>query len=95
MISTSVVAVKSIALLLSLTVAYLAFYAYRRSERAPMFYVSMGFVFIGIGAICEGIVLNTFDTSMFSAALVQAVLVSVGMVLILRSLLFDPERRNG
>lgn len=83
-----------IALSLSLSVAYLAFYAHRRSESSPMFYVSIGFVFIGIGAICEGIILNTFNTSLLSAALVQAVLVSVGMLLILRSIMLDPEQQN-
>ena len=94
MISTSIVAVKLVALLLSLSVAYLAFYAYRQSESDPMFYVSVGFVFIGIGAICEGLILNTFNTSMFSAALIQATLVSVGMLLILRSLTLNSEQQN-
>ena len=94
MISIPIVAVKLLALLLSLSVSYLAFYAYRRSESDPMFYVSVGFVFIGIGAICEGVILKTFDTSLFSAALVQAILVSVGMLLILRSVMFDPEQQN-
>lgn len=94
MISTSIVAVKLVALLLSLSVAYLAFYAYRQSESDPMFYVSVGFVFIGIGAICEGLILNTFNTSMFSAALIQAILVSVGMLLILRSLMLNPGQQN-
>lgn len=94
MSSIPIVAVKLIALLLSLSVAYLAFYAYRRSESDPMFYVSVGFVFIGIGAICEGLILDTFETSMFSAALIQAILVSVGMVLILRSLTLDPGQHD-
>lgn len=94
MSSIPIVAVKSTALLLSLSVAYLAFYAYRRSESGPMFYVSVGFVFIGIGAICEGLILDTFETSMFSAALIQAILVSVGMVLILRSLMLDPGSQD-
>jgi hypothetical protein len=92
MTSIPVVAVKLVALLLSLTVAYFAFYAYRRSGSAPMVYVSIGFVFIGIGAVCEGLILDVLGTSMFSAALVQAVLVSTGMVLILRSITLDVER---
>lgn len=94
MISTPVIVVKLIALSLSLSIAYLAFYAYRRSESNPMFYVSVGFIFIGIGAICEGLIINTFNTSLFSAALVQAVLVSVGMLLILRSIMLGPEQQN-
>lgn len=94
MTSVPVVAVKLIALLLSLSVAYLAFYAYRRSEHAPMIYVSVGFVFIGVGAICEGLILDVLGTSLFSAALVQAVLVSAGMVLILRSITLGPDQRQ-
>jgi hypothetical protein len=92
MTSLPVVAVKLVALLLSLAVAYLAFYAYRRSESAPMIYVSVGFVFIGVGAVCEGLILGVLGTSMFSAALVQAALVSTGMVLILRSITLESDR---
>ncbi|OTF01752.1 hypothetical protein [Halorubrum sp. SD683] len=92
MTTVPIVAVKLIALLLSLTVAYLAFYAYRRSESAPMIYVSVGFVFIGVGAICEGLILSVLEMSMFSAALVQALLVSLGMVLILRSITLGPQK---
>jgi hypothetical protein len=93
MISVPIILIKLIALLLSLSVAYLAFYAYRRSDNPPMVYVSAGFVFIGIGAICEGLILSALDTSMFSAALTQAVLVSFGMLLILRSVTLDPEQK--
>jgi hypothetical protein len=94
MTSLSVVTLKLVALLLSLAVAYLAFYAYRRSESAPMLYVSAGFVFIGVGAVCEGLILGALDTSMFSAALIQTVLVSTGMVLILRSITLDSDRHE-
>mgnify|MGYP006282063839 CR=1 FL=1 len=94
MTSVPILTVKLVALLLSLTVAYLAFYAYRRSESAPMIYVSIGFVFIGVGAVCEGLILGVLDTSRFSAALVQAALVSLGMVSILRSITLDAEQRR-
>ena len=94
MTSIPIILIKLIALSLSLSVAYLAFYAYRQSENRPMVYVSVGFVFIGIGAICEGLILDTFDTSLFSAALVQTILVSVGMLLILRSIVYDPDQQH-
>ncbi|WP_254538448.1 DUF7521 family protein [Halomarina litorea] len=86
--------IKLVTLLLSLSVAYLAFYAYRRSELFPMVYVSVGFVFIGVGAICEGLIYGVLGTSLFSAALVQAVLVSSGMALILRSIMLSPDRQG-
>ncbi|MBX0297611.1 DUF7521 family protein [Haloarcula nitratireducens] len=94
MISLPIIAVKLITLLLSLSVAYLAFYAYQRSDSSPMFYVAVGFIFIGVGAICEGLVYRMLGTSLFSAAVVQAVLVSFGMLLILRSILAGPETQN-
>jgi len=77
---------KLITLVLSLVVAYLAFHGYRRSGRTPMLYVSGGFVFIGAGAICEGLIYHAFGTTIASAALVQAVIVSSGMILVLLSL---------
>ncbi|WP_254525645.1 DUF7521 family protein [Natrinema caseinilyticum] len=82
----SFVLAKLITLVLSLTVAYLAYHGYRRNGQTPMLYVSGGFVFIGAGAICEGLIYQTFGTTILSAALIQAVIVSSGMLLILVSL---------
>ena len=94
MIGLPIVVVKTITLLLSFSIAYLAFYASRRSDSRPLLYVSVGFVFIGVGAICEGLVYTLLGTSQFSAALVQAALVSFGMVLILRSIVAGPDRQQ-
>lgn len=77
---------KLITLVLSLLVAYLAYHGYRRSGETPMLYVSGGFIFIGAGAICEGLIYHVFGTTIASAALVQAVIVSSGMILVLLSL---------
>ncbi|MBZ6496859.1 DUF7521 family protein [Natrinema longum] len=77
---------KLITLVLSLVVAYLAYHGYRRSGQTPMLYVSGGFVFIGAGAICEGLIYHAFGTTIASAALVQAAIVSSGLVLVLISL---------
>ncbi|RRJ29426.1 DUF7521 family protein [Halocatena pleomorpha] len=78
--------VKLITFFLSLVVAYLAYHGYRRSGQKPMLYVSGGFVFIGAGAVCEGLIYHTFGTTITSAAFVQAVIVSSGMMLVLLSL---------
>nr|WP_254769423.1 hypothetical protein [Salinilacihabitans rarus] len=80
------VVAKLITLALSLVVAYLAFHAYRRHGREPMLYVSAGFVLIGAGAICEGLIYLVFGTSILSAGLIQAAIVSSGLVLVLVSL---------
>ncbi|GAB6861782.1 hypothetical protein ACFR97_14525 [Haloplanus litoreus] len=86
MIDSAVLTVKLITLALSLGVAYLAFHGYRRNGSQPMLYVSVGFVFIGVGAICEGLLHCTFGASLRSAALVQSLIVSSGMLFVLMSL---------
>lgn len=86
MIQPSFLVVKLVALVLSLVVAGLAYHGYRRSGSQPMLFVAGGFVCIGVGAICEGLIYLVFDTTLFSAALVQAIVVSVGMLLVLASL---------
>jgi hypothetical protein len=91
MISVPIVLVKLVALVFSLGVAYLAFYGYRRNESVPMLSVAAGFVFIGVGAVCESLVYRVLDTSLLSAAVVQTGLVSVGMLLILASLVLGPD----
>ncbi|MFC4249020.1 hypothetical protein ACFOZ7_19165 [Natribaculum luteum] len=86
MIQPPLAIAKLITLALSLAVAYLAYHGYRRNGSEPMLYVSVGFVFIGAGAICEGLIYLVFDTSIESAGLIQALLVSSGMLLVLASL---------
>jgi hypothetical protein len=85
-ISVSFLAVKLVTLVLSLLVAGLAYHGYRRSGSEPMLYVAGGFVFIGVGAICEGLIYRVFGTTLLSAAAVQAAIVSGGLLLVLASL---------
>jgi hypothetical protein len=91
MIDPPFIIVKLITLVLSLVVAYLAYHGYRRSDSEPMLYVSGGFVFIGVGAICEGLIYRLFGTTLLSAALVQAAIVSCGLLLVLASLTLGTE----
>ncbi|GAB3317268.1 DUF7521 family protein [Haloplanus salinarum] len=92
MIAPPVLIVKLITLVLSLVVAYLAYHGYRRNESAPMLYVAVGFVFIGVGTICEGLIYRLFGTSLQSAAIMQALIVSSGLLFILASLTRRPTR---
>lgn len=86
MIEAPFLLAKLITFSLSLVVAYLAYHGYRRNGREPMLYVSAGFVVIGAGAVCEGLIYLVFGTSIVSAGLIQAAIVSSGMILILLSL---------
>lgn len=81
---------KLVVLALSLSIAYLAYHGYRRNGSEPMLYVSGGFVFIGTGAICEGMLYALAGISISTAGLVQAGLVSIGLTLILISLRTGP-----
>jgi len=85
-IETPFILAKLVTLGLSLAVSYLAYHGYRRNESQPMLYVAVGFVFIGAGAICEGLIHLVFGTSLVSAGLIQAAIVSSGMVFVLVSL---------
>ena len=87
MIETPLLLAKFVTLALSLAVAYLAFHGYRRNRSEPMLYVSVGFVFVGAGAICEGLIYTTLGTSIVSAGLIQAAIVSSGMLFVLVSLM--------
>ncbi|TYL40726.1 hypothetical protein CV102_02660 [Natronococcus pandeyae] len=77
---------KLVVLALSLSIAYLAYHGYRRNGNEPMLYVSGGFVFIGTGAICEGMLYALGGVSISAAGVVQAGLVSIGLTLVLVSL---------
>ncbi|MUV88524.1 hypothetical protein GJ629_00355 [Halapricum sp. CBA1109] len=91
MIQPPILLAKLITLVLSLVVASLAYHGYRRSDRDAMRYVAAGFLFIGVGAICESLVYQVLGTSLLSAALLQAALVSGGLLLILASLTFEGD----
>lgn len=91
MIETPLVLAKLVTFTLSLLVAYLAYHGYRRTGNEPMLYVASGFVFIGAGAICEGLIYVFFGTSIISAGLIQAVIVSTGMILVIISLTKSPQ----
>lgn len=86
MIETPLVLAKLVTFALGLLVAYLAYHGYRRTDSEPMLYVAAGFVFIAAGAICEGLIYTVFGTSILSAGLIQAAIVSLGMILVLISL---------
>lgn len=92
MIAPPVLIVKLMTLVLSLAVAYLAYHGYRRNGSTPMLYVAVGFVFIGVGTICEGLIYRLLGTSLQSAAVMQALIVSSGLLFILASLTRRPTR---
>lgn len=77
---------KLITVILGVTIAYQAYRSYRRSNGRPMLYVAIGFLFISVGAIIEG-VLYEFDVlSIYQASAIQTGIVALGMLFVLYSL---------
>lgn len=77
---------KLITVILGFTIAYQAYQSYRRFNGKPMLYVAIGFIFISVGAIIEG-VLYEFDVlSIYQASAIQTGIVALGMLFVLYSL---------
>lgn len=77
---------KSITVVLGVAIAYQAYRGYRRNHSEPLLYVAIGFVFISVGSVLEGILFDVFDFSIFYAGTAQTTIVATGMVFILYAL---------
>ncbi|WP_311171835.1 DUF7521 family protein [Halobellus ordinarius] len=71
---------------LGLLITYQAYRGYRVYGSEPMLYVAIGFLFISIGAVIEGILFDVFGLSIFLAGTIQTAIVAVGMLFVLYSL---------
>jgi len=71
---------------LGIAIAYQAYRGYRRTDSAPLRYVAVGFVFISIGAVLEGILFDVVGLSIFDAGTIQTAVVALGMLFILYAL---------
>ena len=77
---------KLVTVALGLLIAFQAYRGYRVHGSEPMFYVALGFVFISVGAVIEGVLYDVVGLSIFVAGTIQTSIVAVGMVVILYSL---------
>lgn len=71
---------------LGFIVAYQAYRSYRRGNGKPMLYVAVGFVFISIGSVIEGLLFELDVVSIYQAGAIQAVVAAIGMLFVLYSL---------
>ena len=71
---------------LGLLITYQAYKGYRTYGSEPMRYVAIGFLFISVGAVIEGVLFDVFNLSIFLAGTIQTAIVAVGMLVILYSL---------
>lgn len=77
---------KTITVSLGLLITYQAYRGYRVHGSEPMLYVAIGFLFISVGAVIEGLLFDVVGLSIFVAGTIQTTIVAVGMLIILYSL---------
>ncbi|MFC7027603.1 hypothetical protein ACFQJ5_08410 [Halomicroarcula sp. GCM10025324] len=77
---------KIITAALGVAIAYQAYRGYQRTGSDPLRYVAVGFVFISVGAVLEGILFDVLGLSIFDAGTIQTGVVAVGMLFILYAL---------
>ena len=81
---------------LGLLITYQAYKGYRTYGSEPMRYVAIGFLFISIGAVIEGVLFDVVGLSIFMAGTIQTAIVAVGMLVILYSLYGQmPQQATG
>lgn len=86
MVHIELVIAKLVTMGLGLLIAYKAYRGYRVYGSEPMLYVAIGFSFISIGAIVEGLLFDVLGVSIFVAGTIQTSIVAVGMLFVLYSL---------
>jgi hypothetical protein len=81
---------------LGLLITYQAFRGYSVHGSEPMLYVAIGFLFISVGSVIEGILFDVVELSLFVAGTVQTSIVAVGMLVVLYSLYGQiPQQTDG
>jgi hypothetical protein len=81
---------------LGLLITYQAYKGYRTYGSEPMLYVAIGFLFISIGSVIEGVLFDVVGLSIFMSGTIQTAIVAVGMLVILYSLYGrNPQQAKG
>ena len=86
MMHIELVIAKTVTAALGVAIAYQAYRGYREFGSEPMLYVAIGFLFISVGSVIEGVLFDVVGLSIFLAGTIQTALVAVGMLVILYSL---------
>lgn len=80
---------KVIVVALGLFISLQGYRAYKRYRNRAMFFLAIGFFTISIGAVTEGVLYDVVDFSIFSAGMIQTVIVAIGMLSILYSIYYQ------
>lgn len=82
----ALVIAKLVTIGLGLLITYQAYKGYRTYGSEPMLYVAIGFLFISVGSVIEGVLFEVVGLSIFQAGTIQTAIVAIGMLVILYSL---------
>jgi len=88
-ITSTVVALKTITLVLGGLITYFAFKAYRRTGSPPLRALALGFGTVTLGSLLAGVLDRVLDTAGTSVLAVESALTAVGFAIILYSLYAD------
>lgn len=77
---------KLVVVVLGLLIARQAYVGYRRYDSQPMLFVAVGFVFVAVGGVIEGVLFDVVGLSIFVAGTIQTLIVAVGFLCVLYSL---------
>ena len=77
---------KLVVVALGFLIAVQAFRGYRRGHGRPLLFVGVGFIFISVGAVIEGLLFEFAIASIYQAGAIQAIVAAIGMLFVLYSL---------
>lgn len=77
---------KLVTLALGLIITYQAYRGYRRTGSQPLLYVAVGFLFISVGVVAEGLLYEFGILPIYQASAAQTVVAAIGMLFVLYSL---------
>ena len=79
--------VRTLVLLLGLSIAYLSYRAYQRTGSRYLRNASIGFAIVAFGVFLEGVLYQLFDWSLVTVHIVESVVIAIGFTVLLYSLL--------
>lgn len=82
----TLVLVRLLIVALGAVVIYLSFKSHRQNHSNAMLLLSIGFTFITVGAVIEGILFEFLGFDIFGAHTVESILVALGLMAILYSI---------
>lgn len=80
------IAAKLIVMLVGLFISYQAYLGYTRHGSTAMLYLAVGFAFISVGSMIEGLLFELLEVDIFIAGTVQTLITAIGMLVVLYSL---------